>query len=277
MDNVTHRRSFWPLGYPFEVRSSLSADDAKAALRKQKMGWFEIKTGPRGWILGPFLCLELSAMGQRGPVVLARFADDGFGSRLHGRAGPDLGSLSLMGLITAIIAFSIYGFISQIKILAPMSVLGSFALFVAVGLLWLRRVSPENADPLVRFVRRALETPTAHSTQAVPSRFDRTPVRSAKLNIDGHEKGAPPSEHDVAQAIFAMEPGGFLIIDLGSKTFMQTALEYDRFILEKCEGSDRTFYRARGDFESDDTIDAMTAYLRASAPSKQIIWERVRP
>ena len=108
----------------------------------------------------------------------------------------------------------------------------------------------------------------------MPSQFDRTPVESAKLNIDGRDIGAPPSEDDVAQAILAMEPGGFLIIDFGSNRFMQTALEYDRFVLEKSEGSDRELYRGKGDFDRDQVIVAMTAYLRRSRPPNQIFWEK---
>jgi len=86
----------------------------------------------------------------------------------------------------------------------------------------------------------------------------------------------PPSEYDVAQAILAMKPDGFLIIDFGPNTFMQAALEYDRFILEKCEGSDNELYRAKGEYDRDDVVAAMAAYLRGSQPSKPIFWEKVR-
>ena len=120
-----------------------------------------------------------------------------------------------------------------------------------------------------------LEKPTQRFTQPAPSHFDRTPVQSAKLNVDGQQVGAP-SEQDVAKAILAMQPDSFLIVDFGSNHFMQIALEYDRFILEKCEGSDHELYRAKGDFERNDAIAVMTAYLRGSQPSKQIVWEKVR-
>ncbi|HEY1125165.1 MAG TPA: hypothetical protein VGE65_06000 [Sphingobium sp.] len=275
--DLNYLRRPWLLGRSFEVRSTLSAEDAKAALRKQKRGWFELKTGPRGWILGPFLCLQLSAMGQQGPVVLARITDDGFGSRTYGKVGPDLAVLSALAITPGLIAFAIYGFASKSENLAAALVaVGVFLLFI-LAIFWLRSRAPEDAEPLVRFIRRALETPAARTVHALPPHFDATPIPAAKRNVDGTDMGAPPSENDVAHAILAMEADGFLIIDFGSNNFMQTALAYDRFILEKSEGSDRAFYRAKGDFESNDVIAAMTAYLRGSDPSKQIVWEKTRP
>jgi hypothetical protein len=208
-------------------------------------------------------------------VVVARIADDGFGSRVHGRAAFDLGSLGLIGVVTGVVIFSMYAFVLQIRNFAPILFFNAVVLLIVGAVLWLRLAFPEDADPLVRFIRRVLEKPTVRSIEVAPSHFDRMPVQSAKLNVDGNDLGAPPSEYDVAQAIVAMKPS-FLIIDFGSNAFMQTVLEYDRFILEKCEGSDHELYRAKGDFEGNEIIALMTAYLRNSQPSKQIVWEKVR-
>jgi hypothetical protein len=272
MDNDSHARNFGPFGYSFEVRSSLTPDEAKAELRKQKQGWFDPKTGPRGWILGSVLCLQLSAIAQNGPVVLALISDDGFGSRIHGRVGPDL---AMPVLIAAALALPAYAAIFRTEDRPAMLMFAAaFFLFVG-GVLWMRSRFREDAEPLVRFIRRVLETPTARSVQTVEMELDHTPIQSATLIVDGDDIGIPPSEHDVAQAILAMEPDGFLIIDFGSNTFMQTVLEYDRFILEKCEGSDNQLYRANGDFQSNDIIAVMTAYLRGAQPSKRIVWDKV--
>jgi hypothetical protein len=149
-------------------------------------------------------------------------------------------------------------------------------LLIPAAVLWLRLAFPVDADPLVRFIRRVLDPPTTPSTPPAASHFDRMPVQSATLKVNGEEVGAAPSEYDVAQAILAMKSDGFLIVEFGSNIFMQAALEYDRFILEKCEGSDHELYRAKGDFEGNDVIAVLTAYLRDSEPPNQISWEKVR-
>lgn len=270
-------RSFRLFGRPFEVRSSLSPEEAKTALRKRKLHWLDPKTGPRGWILGSLLCLQWSALVDRGPpVLLARIVDDGVGTRVHGRVGLDLASLGLIGVIAGVVVFSMYKVVLQSADVAPLLLFGAIFVLIPGGVLWLRLVSPEESDPAVQFIRRVLETPTERSIRPVSPHYERTPVQSAKLNIDGQILGAAPSEDAVAQAILAMEPDSFLTIDFGSNKFMQTALEYDGFILEKCEGSDRELYRAKGDFERNDIIAVMTAYLRRSELSKPIVWEKKR-
>jgi hypothetical protein len=265
------------LGHRFEIRSSLSPEQAKAALRKQKRGWLDPKVGPRGWILGSFLCLQWSAVGDRGgPLVLARIADNGSASRVHGRAGLDVASLMMIGVILGILIFGTYEFVSKSSDPASLLLSCGVVLLVPGAVLGLRLLSLQDADPLVRFIGRVLQSPTALSTEVAPTQFDRTPVHSAKLNIDGRHLRVPPSADDVAHAILAMKPDTFLIIEFGSNIFMQTALKYDRFILEKCEGSDQVLYRAKGDFDRNDVIAMMTAYLRGSQSSERIVWETER-
>jgi hypothetical protein len=274
-DNDTNSSwKFRLFGCPFEVRSALSPAEAKAALRKQKVGWLDPKTGPRGWILGPFLCLQWSALAQQGPVVLAQIADDGFGSRIRGRAGPDLASLSILGVMTGVVIFSIYAFALQIGNFGPILFSSAVALLFVGAVLWLRLASREDADPLVRFIRRVLETSAAPTVQTVPLTLDRTPVPSARLNVNGDERGVAPSEHDIGEAILAMEPDGFLILEFAPGTFMQTALEYDRFVLEKSEGGRDHFYRAKGRLDRNEIIDAMINYLRGREGPKQVVWEK---
>jgi hypothetical protein len=187
----------------------------------------------------------------------------------------DLASLGLIGAVAWIVFLSIYIFALRGGDL-PTALSFCGVAVIPGAVLWLRLASPQDADPLVRFIGRVLEKPTVTSSQPALTHFDRTPVQSAKLNVDGHDIGVPPSEYDVAQAILAMRPDGFLIIAFGSNTFMQTALVYDRFVLEKCEGSNHQLSRAQGDFEANEVIAVMSAYLRGSQPSQSISWEKVR-
>lgn len=219
------------------------------------------------------MCLQWSALGDRtGAVVLARIVEDGLGSRVHGRAGFDLASLGLIGVVAGVVIFSMYELAVQSTDVASLLLFSAVFLLVPGAVLWLRIASPEDAEPLVRFLRRVLETPAVCPSQHAPSHFGRTPVQSVRLNVDGQDVAAP-SEDDLSKAILAMKPESFLIIDFGSNNFMQTVFEYDRFILEKCDGSDHELYRAKGDFDRNDVIAVMTTYLRGSQSSLPIVWE----
>jgi hypothetical protein len=106
--------------------------------------------------------------------------------------------------------------------------------------------------------------------------MDRTPVEGASLIVDSKVVANSPSANDIGDAILALEPDSFLIVELGPETYMQTLLKYDRFVLEKREGSRDRHFRAEGDLEAEEVIRAMTAYLQGKQPSQNVEWKQVR-
>ena len=97
--------AFQPLGYRFEITSPLSLQEAKRRIRLRKMGWLDPKNGARGWIIGPVLCLWLSAFDRHGPMVVARMKHDGMKTKVVGRAGADLNGTALFALLAPLMAW----------------------------------------------------------------------------------------------------------------------------------------------------------------------------
>lgn len=166
--------AFQPLGERFEIRSPLAPAEARAAIRTQWRGWFAQAEGPRGWIIGPFLCLWNSAFNRYGPLALARIgADASGGTRITGRAGSDLnGTLFLLVLIAVMLAM-------VAQMIAEGA--GRFALVVGVLAslfplsLWLANKDRHDDRPLVAFLRRTLADRSERASRRAPSPSPKRP------------------------------------------------------------------------------------------------------
>jgi hypothetical protein len=265
-----------PFGYSVEIRSALSPEEAKAALRTKMTGWFDMKSGPRGWIVGPWLCIWLDAFDQAGPMMLARITGDGAGSHIRGRAASNFKGVMIAGILApaAIAIPAIY--LSTGGAQYAWMLLPAFAcLAISLLILWSGHLFRAEAGPLIRVVRNIVE-PQPGKKVAKPRARDRTPIQTATLIVDGEETGKPPSADAIAQAISEMEPGGFLIVAFAPEAYMQAALEYDRFSLEKREGGRDRHFRAAGEFEAEEIAEAMTAYLLGRKSADRFVWESIR-
>jgi len=150
--------AFQPFGYRFEVRSHLSPEEAKAAIRTHKQVLFDAVSGPRGWLIGPFVCLWMYDFLRTGPMLIGRIQQREGGSRIRGRAGSDLNGtayMAVLGALLPIIAFQIVrqgdpaAFKSALYFLVPSAVL------LVLIFLSAHRDRAE-ADPLVDFLERTL-------------------------------------------------------------------------------------------------------------------------
>ena len=152
------RRAFQPLGYRFEVASTMSVHDAKAAIRATKAGWFAAEGLPRGWLLGSFLCLWLSSFDEHGPMAFGRISQNGSGTKIIGRAGADLNGTALFILLTPLIAWLTWQMYQHGQ--------GTTRAYVIIGVLfglglpltlWINSKDRRQADPLVDFLSKAVE------------------------------------------------------------------------------------------------------------------------
>jgi hypothetical protein len=142
--------AFQPFGYHFEVRSALSPDAVKTAIRSRKKGWFDTNDTARGWIVGSVICLQWG-MGRSAPTLLGRISPDELGTRISGRAGY-LGSAAIL-LLTPFPILLLY-----IMVASGDYSLKSIALivFCAAIIFIVLRMDNHDAEPLVRFLRDAV-------------------------------------------------------------------------------------------------------------------------
>ncbi|HEX2794278.1 MAG TPA: hypothetical protein VHN58_07595 [Croceicoccus sp.] len=148
--------SFQPLGYRFEVRSHLSREAAKAAIRSRKNGWFERKDSPRGWIVGPFACLWLSAFDSQGPMIVAYILRHSLGSRLVGRAGADLNGVAYLILCVLVLVFSLYQLREQGPISIEFWAWVGLAIAAFLFVLVMAHRQRRDAEPLIEFLQSAM-------------------------------------------------------------------------------------------------------------------------
>lgn len=275
---------FQPLGYSFECRSPMTPAAVKAAIRKGKKGWFESQNGARGWIVGPIVCLWLSAFDRHGPMAVGIVKQDGAGSRVVGRAGADLNGTAMFLLLTPVMAWLVYqmaqrgqGSIGQHIILG---------LVFGIGLpltLWFNSKDRRAADPLVHFIHRAV-TPSYKSARASkpPSPAQRASVR---LIVDGVER-AEVSADQLSEALSALSVGDTAILEFAPEEYMQALSTEDQYVLEKREGSAAHHFQAilpKGSVNEHQKYEAclaqltnvMTAYLFRQAPSVNLDWKRI--
>lgn len=268
---------FQPFGYHFEIISSLAPSEAKLVMRRQMKGWFDVQRGARGWIAGPFMCLWLSVYDKQGPMVLARITDDSLGSRIHGRAGSDLNGMIMLAFLTAGMIFIAIQMFRQEQRMPSILPIAFFVLLIPLAF-WFAHKDRKDAEPLVRFIERAVGSSRSVMTRALSlPPLDDAPVHGARLFIDGDKMGAPPSARDVGQAILAMEPDNFLMLEFAPEIYMQTLLEPHGFILEKRDGGSDRHFRARERFDHVEVVEVMTAYLLGRSPSQDVVWERIGP
>lgn len=98
---------FRPFGFAFEVRTALDLAESKRRVRQCKYGVLHPDDGPRGFILGRFICLWNSLIDRQGPMLIGWMLEDGSGCRIKGQSGSDLNgilSLVIVGIIISIVA-----------------------------------------------------------------------------------------------------------------------------------------------------------------------------
>lgn len=276
--------AFQPLGYRFEITSPLSLDEAKGRIRRKKKGWFDPQNGARGWIVGPFMCLWLSAFDRHGPMVVARLKHDGMETKIVGRAGADLNGTALFLFLTPLMAWLVYqmarhgqGSTGQYAILG---------ILFGVGLpltLWINSSDRREADTLVHFIRKTF-APTVRSARgSTPS----SPLQSnsVRLIVNGKER-AEVSADQLGEALSALSIGDFAVLELAPDEYIQALSHEDHYILEKREGSAGRHFQAilpkgpLGEHQKYEASvaqlrDVMTAYLNRHPPSSDPNWKRI--
>lgn len=290
--------AFEPLGYRFEVHCEGTPPVVKEQLRGKMKPWFDPKTGARGWIVGPFLCLWQSAIDRYGPMVLARIRPDGHGTIITGRAGADLN-----GTLSSILFFSISLFAIVMAVIKGQASAGGALLLIAVIgiflplILWWGHKDRKNAEGLVRFVERTLgvkpasrawsESAEDQSTPATASpgnvarpdiagAASTVPVPGARLIVDGDTGRFAPSEAGLLEAVAALDEENFVILEFAEQEYMQAVLTPGGFWIEYRSGGPDRHFRCEQRVDRDSTAAFLLHYLATRQPDPRIGWNAMR-
>jgi hypothetical protein len=272
---------FEPFGYRFDISSTKSPVEAKAAIRAGLKGWLDPKTGPRGWIAGPVVCLWRSAFDRHGPMLIAWITADNFGTHVRGRAGSDLNGTAVAVVVFPLLALLFYNLLRSGATSIGQTLVFAAVLMLSPMIFWFAHKDRRQAEPLVEFVRRALGV--------VRPAARRVSVRSGPflpmlLTVGTNPGEAVPATADaVCEAVAAIEadPDSFLVLATEDERYMQVASPDGVFVLEKREGSEANHFvakRAAGDGNSlsaDEITEALLDYLEGRPSIPGIRWDRL--
>lgn len=235
---------FQPFGYRFEILTNKSTETLKAAIRKKWRRWFDTRSGPRGWIVGPFFCLWNSAFDRFGPMVIGRISALDNGSVITGRAGSDLNGTAYL-LAVMVVAVPWLG----LRAIAGGLSIGTLALLgLLIGspilVLIVRHHARQDADPLVRFLQGLASSAPAERTKGKTSVEAVAAIRALSLTVDGTEQPGATTIASIEAALEGLGSDGFLILASAPETYMQVAEVSEEFIIEKRNGDRNSHTRA---------------------------------
>lgn len=234
--------AFQPFGYYFEVRSPHPPSEVKAIIQSRKKGWFEPQDGARGWIIGPFICLWLSALKRQGPMLFGRISRDSFGTKISGRAGSDLNGLAASAVSIPILAVLLYLIVSaEDYTFQQVAILGG-VLLLSPLIFWLAHKDRREAEPLVRFLRDAVTTQgrslRAKSATVIIS-------KAFSLEVAGETRKGPVTPDAVHDALLGMGAGDFVILASAPAMYIQAVFRDGGYIIERRDGDDQRHFEAR--------------------------------
>jgi hypothetical protein len=277
--------AFQPFGYAFEVESPSPPSQVKAAIRARKKGWLDAKDGPRGWIIGSFICLWFSAFDRHGPMLFGRISENGLGARVRGRAGSDLNGVIMFSVYLTLMAVAVFGMASGGTASAGQFLV--FALLFLVGggfIYWSAHKDRREAEPLVRFLRDAISV----SGRTLRAKTAAVAVAGGlTLNLDGEDQDGPVTPDAIHDALLGAGAGGFIILERSPTSYMQTAIRDGGYILEMRDGDlDRHFQAVRRSvvppvaenpniFGFEEAREAFMAFACDALVPHFIVWEHL--
>ncbi len=272
------RNARLPFGYSFEITTHMSAVLVRDRIRARTKRWLDAKTGARGWIVGPVICLWLTTLDPRGPMLLGWIASKGSGAVIRGRAGSDLNGLLMLALVTGLVCASIIQSPPSDSIFGVVLMVLVFS--VVVLLLHKQR---EKAAPLVRFLEDALSESGEAVRQMKPGSF--RIGRPLTLNVNGEDRKGVVSSAAIYDTLTAMIEDDFLILSSTEETFMQVMSVGGDFSIERRDGDQAHHFIAHRQggsvskqpavFSFNDTLAVIGTYVTDEPTPTFIRWERL--
>ena len=266
--------AFQPFGYRFEVKAPLSPPEVKAAIRSRTKKLFDPDNGARGWIAGPFICLWLEPLNQRGPMLLGTISRADRGTRIAGRAGSDLNGVAVLAVMLPLMTYIFF----QIVVAGDARSVASFGLSLLLFPLffWLSHKARREAEPLVSFLRNVL-TNRAPAARAI--------ARSTALGLNVAGKDREVTPEAIRDALLGMSPGDFVILSSAPERYIRAAFHDGGYMIEMRDGSRQRHFEAMrrsaappsaggagSIFTFEEVLEAFDAYAAESPMPNTLSW-----
>ena len=220
----------------------MSPAEAKAAIRSKMTDIFDAKNGARGWIAGPFICLWFSAFDRYGPMLFGLISANNVGTRLRGRAGSDLNGVLMFTLMIPLMAWLVFKMVSEGQGSGGQLVLIALVFLVGGPLIyWSAHKERKDAEPLERFLRKALARPDPRTKSTMNTRNIQEGVR---LILNGEYLEGPVTKAAIEDALMRVGNRDFMIIESAAQDYLQTACRDGGYILEVRKGGPDEHYKA---------------------------------
>ena len=205
-------------------------------------GIFDAKNGARGWIAGPFICLWFSAYDRYGPMLFGLISANNLGTRVHGRAGSDLNGVLMLTLLIPLTAWLVFKMVSEGQASGGRLVVIALVLLVSGPLVyWSAHKERKDAEPLERFLQKALARPDARSKSTVTARKIQGGLR---LILNGEYLEGPVTKATIQDSLMRVGNRDFMIIESAPQDYLQIACCDGGYILEVRKGGTGEHYQA---------------------------------
>jgi hypothetical protein len=128
--------AFRPFGFGFELSTPLNLAECKRRVRECKQPWLTPSDGPRGFVLGRFICLWNSLVDRQGPMLVGWIHDEGMGCRIAGRSGSDINGMLYLGLVAALLPVIATGLFREGKMGLSGAIMLTLCAVALILLLW---------------------------------------------------------------------------------------------------------------------------------------------
>ncbi|MFB0612173.1 hypothetical protein [Aurantiacibacter poecillastricola] len=231
---------------PFRIQSRLPPEQVRGLVKGAFVDWFEIREAPRGWIIGPLMCVWRTAF-TNDNTVYALILRAGWRTRVVGFSLSDVARPFFALCLLAIL----WGIWNQYAA-GEMLLRGAILFSVIIGALFTllaRWPMAKREPPSVRFLRRLIEQDRAVSEEVeeVPLPTFECNPRALDLILSGMPTGRVESAADVISAFRKVEDASeeFIILAASDEQFIQSAPMGDGFIVEWRDGSEDRHFTAR--------------------------------
>ena len=265
----------------FTIRSSDDVAQTRRRIRGLLRPWFDLKPGPRGFVIGRLACIWTGIGAHHQPECVALIRRDGWtGTRIVGA------TFAIPAMLAVLLAPALGAVWAAKGILdGSLYAMGAVPiLFLCLGALacafWLMGRSDPERNPVVRALRHEFEPQSRRGPLKLAMPEDR--IVPITMDVSGLRSLAPVAVSDLTGVLDAIETGeeSHVILSRSEYEFMQCAPSEFGYTIElRASGDDwPKIARRVGDsrdatFQIDEAKQVLAAYLLGAERIPGLEWQ----